>query len=102
MIDNTHVSKSEYGVISVIVNTIDKWVNYDVSQEEDCIVFDWLTKKHSTVDLIEYLTKEEEFRYIMLHEQCKDQIIVYLIPLRLVKGDAFINHMKSAMLKNKL
>lgn len=107
MIESTHVAKSDYGVVTVLINTKEKWENYSIDEFESVLKLVFYDENSNELIIVGStsipleLNKEEEFRYIMTHQQDKDQIVVYLVPLRLVKGDAFVDHVKSAMLKNK-
>lgn len=101
-IESYHISKSEYGVITLIINTVDKWVSYDwtegntdnwlrIIDVETNTYLDTLTIVYSELGF----DKEKEGRYHRLEEQDKDQIIFYWIPLRLIKGDEYVEHFKS-------
>jgi hypothetical protein len=100
-----HNFKSEYGLVSVIVNCVDKWLDYSIEETAGIIrirffnAFDDLIETE-TIDISDYLDTEREFRYIMLHDQNKDQIYIYFIPSRLVKGDKWIDHVKNVINKN--
>lgn len=100
LIESYHISKSEYGIITLIVNTSYKWVDYCFIEnpltflietssldEKDDLVLDkiHLDKEDFGFD------KEKEGSYLKLKQQDKDQIVFYWIPLRLLKGDAYTN-----------
>ena len=99
-IESHHISKSEYGVITLIINTSYKWMHYvfienpltfmlevSINNEEDDLV---LERLH--LDKEEFgFDKSKEGLYRRLEQQEKDQIVFYWIPLRLLKGDAYTN-----------
>jgi len=101
-IESYHISKSEYGIITLIVNTRDKWPVYNFSEGNTDMwlrIVDENQNKFSegkTFSWSEFqFDKEKEGRYLRLEQQEKDQIIFYWIPLRLLKGDEYVEHFKS-------
>jgi len=99
-IENYHISKSEYGIITLIVNTKWKWVDYRWTEGntdnwfeilEDSKPVDTLTIVYSEFGF----DKEKEGRYLRLEQQEKDQIVFYWIPLKYFKGDEYVEHFKS-------
>lgn len=101
-IESYHISKSEYGIITLIVNTKVKWVHYDFSEgntDNWLRTIDEQTNTYSDTLTITYselgFDKEKEGRYHRLEQQDKDQIVFYWIPLRLLRGDEYVEHFKS-------
>lgn len=101
-IESYHISKSEYGVITLIVNTKDKWVLYNWSEgntDNWLRTIDEKTNTYSDRLTIVYsefqFDTEKEYRYLRLEQQNKDQIVFYWIPIRLIKGDKWVEHLKS-------
>lgn len=107
-IKSYHISKSEYGIITLIVNTVDRWVLYDWSEGN---TNNWLrtidekTNTYSDTLTILYsefqFDKEKEVRYLRLEQQNKDQIIFYWIPVRLIKGDVWVETFKTKFKNGK-
>lgn len=104
-IESYHISKSEYGIIELLINTRDKWVDFTDSSNIESFLFFIYTKEefHPTktdrliIPLAEFnFDKEKEYNYLELHQQEKDQIIYYWIPYRLLKGDAYIEKLKQS------
>ena len=106
-IESYHISKSEYGIITLIVNTKDKWVNkYDYLNHVeggniDKFIIEILGDDYKQLDKLSItysefgFDKEKEGRYHRLEQQDKDQIVFYWIPLRLLRGDEYVEHFKS-------
>lgn len=100
-IESYHISKSEYGIITLIVNTVDKWLNYNHhDSNEDFHIFIMNENnqilEHKTIPIVEFsFDYNKEFRYLLLEQQEKDQIVFYWIPLRLIKGDEIVEYFKS-------
>lgn len=100
-IENYHISKSEYGIITLIVNTVDKWINYN--SHESYLSFNLVIMSEDNevtetkvIPTHEFGFDEEKyFRYIKLEQQEKDQIVFYWIPLKYFKGDEYVEHFKS-------
>lgn len=103
-IESYHISKSEYGIITLIINTKDKWLNYShgnyyefyrinfYRDEED---IKRIEEDEIKIPLREFsFDLEKEGRYHRLEQQEKDQIIFYWIPIRLLKGDEYVEHLK--------
>ena len=100
-IESYHISKSEYGIITLIVNTVDKWVNYNCTDGDINFNLIIMNELNSIIEVKIISTTEfqfdveKEFRYLRLEQQNKDQIVFYWIPLRLLKGDEWVEHLKS-------
>lgn len=107
-IESYNISKSQYGVITLIINTKDKSVLFD-----DCIVSEgfqidvWKDPSRWTI-IDSLLVHDHEFGfelekegfYHRLHLQEKDQIVYYFIPIRLLKSDEWVE--KFIQSKNKV
>ena len=99
-IESYYISKSEYGIITLIVNTVDKWLNYDYSDGNDTFNLILINEENEVLE-IKCISNEEflfdiekEFNYRRLEQQDKDQIVFYWIPLRFFKGDEYVEHLK--------
>ena len=95
MIQSHSITKSNYGVVTLIINTIDKWV--------DCTYIDSVAhfslfindKQELMIDRSEFgfdIDVEKYYHRLMLQD--KDQITFYWIPVRLLKGDRFLDKIK--------
>lgn len=99
-IESYHISKSEYGIVTLIINTRDKGLSYYSEESLDrfkITVFEPILEEDEMRDSIVIqqsdlqLDKKKEYSYLKLDQQCKDQIIFYWIPLRLLRGDICVN-----------
>ena len=102
-IESYHISKSEYGIIQLIINTRDRWVkygllnwNYDKTWRVNIFDKDGYTSIDELVipEAEFQFDKEAEYYYAQLDQQEKDQIIYYWIPIRLLKGDDWFTKFK--------
>jgi len=113
-VQSKHISKSQYGIITLILNTETKWMNYhvDTTQEGLIIHLGWSTYnesdnyahiEHKEAFGIQWdeidLDLQTEFSYQQFIEQNKDQIVIYWIPRRLFKGDLWVQ--KALELKSR-
>ena len=86
-IENYHLDKSKYGIISLIVNTVDNWVDYryyHLSNGHNVIL---ILKDNQEIDKLVIHDTEINFdkeSYLRLKQQEDDQIIIYWIPKRLL------------------
>lgn len=83
--------KSDMGIIQLIINTKDKWVNYHQYNDYTYNIQDpeAITEENSGENLMfeeSLLEKDGNERYIVTHNQNKDQIIYYWIPYNLFSG----------------
>ena len=98
-IESYFISKSEYGIINLIVNTAKKWVDYDYNDSIDGFRFIVLEDNQVIEKLIIpkdefFFDLEKEFKYVRLEQQDKDQVVIYWIPFRFFKGDEFVQRLK--------
>lgn len=111
-IQGYHISKSDYGIIHLIINTADKWINYQgvltYNIEHKSEGFDLVTfeNEEETGKLFipesEFnFDREKESTYVMSHGQEKDQVYFYWIPVRLIKGDKWLEKVNQIKLKKK-
>ncbi len=89
IVENYNISKSQYGVITLIINTFDRWINFDWQIGEVCYDIQlWNEFSDGEILKIHYdelkFDFEVEKRYHTLTLQEKDQIIFYFIPIRLL------------------
>lgn len=86
MIDSIFKRIHTSGIIEVGVNTIDKWVSYQINRyiEEHKIVMSFFTgEDEDPVETVEYIDMHEDFNpfdYMIYDNQCKDQIMLILVP----------------------
>lgn len=104
-IESYHISKSDYGIISLIVNTRDRWINYNgvltysSEHQGEGFSIETFEGEENTGEL--FIPKSEfsfdkgkEIFYLESHSQEKEQIYYYWIPVRLIKGDKYIERFK--------
>lgn len=91
------IQTSPYGIATLIVNTTDKWVDYRITTSmnsvEISIYYDDILKDRLKVET-DFLDLETEYRYIQSERQEKDQIVINWFPLRLFRGDEYVNKLK--------
>jgi len=84
-----HIEKSSYGIITLIVNTVERWSEYRLIdshlsmsfQSEDSIL---------VIPLWEFgFDVKKELHYQKLEAQNKDQVAFYWVPIRLIKESLF-------------
>lgn len=91
-IESYNISKSQYGVITLIINTRDRWLpfydriclgghEFEVTDEKGFAEALKIQDEEFGFEL------EKEGRYHRLNQQEKDQIVYYFIPIRLLKSD---------------
>lgn len=80
MIDNHFIKTYESGIIELIINTTEKWLDYHRYSDELFEVGD----KNNSEGLKVELPLQPNMRYIPSHFQEKRQIIYYYIPLYLI------------------
>lgn len=104
-IESYHISKSDYGIISLIVNTRDRWINYSgvltyfPEHQGEGFSIKTFEEDENTGELFipqnEFsFDKEKEIFYLGSYSQEKEQIYYYWIPVRLIKGDKYIERFK--------
>lgn len=102
-IESYHISKSEYGIIQLIINTRDRWLNYGLlnwSYDKTWRVNIFDKDGYTSIDELvisetEFqFNKEAEYHYLQLDQQEKDQIVYYWIPIRLLKGGEYLDRIK--------
>lgn len=94
MIENYHIKKSDYGIVTLLINTTERWLDHHVIDSltefavdyynEETLLFTIVIKKEEL-----NLDVEKEGMYLRLELQEKDQLQFYWIPLRLLKGDQY-------------
>lgn len=124
VIDSHFIETSNYGVISILINLNEKWCDYAVytrlveSGANGEFVEALYLQIWSDGDIADFfdgssncLKAEHDFHfdssgesplnalmpsknYKIFHEINKDQIFIYLVPLRLLKGDAWADKFK--------
>lgn len=99
-VQSKYISKSEYGIITLIINTVDKWLGYYIDTTQKGLVINLSTEIYCEEDDTYERYKEAyeiqwdeidlnlvtEFNYQRFVIQNKDQIVIYWIPTRLFKN----------------
>lgn len=92
-IENYNISKSQYGIITLIINLRRRWHPFRSWIYGDGYQFDIFDHDDNIIESLRIPTTEfgfdmeNERRYRELSLQERDQIILYFIPIRLLKGD---------------
>ena len=103
MVENYHISKSSYGIVELLINTQEKWVDFTIvtGLVKGVMSFGVWFYNEDHSDFVEQfdipeseLQLDPEERYLKIHQQEKDQITFYWIPLRLTKGDEYMERFK--------
>lgn len=81
MIDSHFIKSYESGIITLTINTKERWLDYHRFTNELFEVEDY---QGNTFPLVVKLPLEEKMRYSISSLQEKDQIIYYYIPLYLI------------------
>lgn len=95
MIQSHCITKSDYGIVTLIINTIDKWVDYTCIDSVTNFSLFINDKQELVIPRSEFeFDIDAEKHYHRLEQQNKDQITFYWIPVRLLKGDRFLDKIK--------
>lgn len=101
---NYWIERSEYGLIHLLINTEDKWIDYSFFEVPDNYFLEikWVDDEGDTHIEKNYIALAElnfdpTERYLHLEQQNKDQISFYWIPLRLIKGNEWADKFKKKL-----
>jgi hypothetical protein len=89
------ITKSEYGIITLAVNTETRWMKMTKFTGKDFVEIivsnDDMTEDKETllIPVKEFGFTKDEAGYRELEQQNKDQMHYYFIPVRLIHGDKF-------------
>ena len=91
MIESVYKKIHTTGIIEVIINTTDKWVDFLINRlyEEHKLEISFYENNDCNEEIIsdEYIDMKDDFdpfKYMIYSNQCKDQIILILVPRTLL------------------
>ena len=101
MINSHHIETSEYGIVTLLVNTQDKWVKYMTSWGLNNVEIIIIPEQNQPITELKicdlHLDLATEHHYVTLEQQDKDQIAFYFIPIRLIRGDKYLSKIQSRL-----
>ena len=94
MIESVYKKIHTTGIIEIIINTTDKWIEFQINRltEEHKIVMSFYPNcdpvfPPDSEEVIEYIDMKNDFdpfKYMIYSNQCKDQITLILVPRTLL------------------
>ena len=82
VVDSYSVSKYESGIVQLLINTKDKWVDYGPLQTGDDIPY--INIDDTYILQVPELTHNTIFKTVVTETQNKDQISFYFLPYELI------------------
>jgi len=81
MIKSVYKSVHYTGIIKILINTTDKWVDFKIEYGEHKLEFTFYEDDEAVSnEHIDMRDNFNPFKYVIYSNQCKDQITLILIP----------------------
>lgn len=81
-VDSYWVKEYPSGIIALMFNTKERWIEWH-QQNDECYEFWQEEGDEETIEIPEFLPQDK--MYVPTVHQCKDQIVFYYIPFKLME-----------------